>query len=182
MFIGIHCKTKTVLFETMDEGKAVHLFNLAHYGAFNPFSSRHAIASDAYAYENGINVPVGYAHCDHCGVYQVAGLTSSLRIKYAKRSKSKQSRKKSPNKQAAKADAFVSPRQRTLQVTCLACGFVKGHSSLITKKSTVASPNVSEQAKPGKKKKKKRSELSSLLEEKKRMSNSPSPLSLMDFM
>lgn len=148
----------------MNEAKAVHLFNLAHYSAFTPFLGRHAVALDQYAYENGINVPMGYSHCERCGIYHVPGLTSSARVVYVK-------------KTDKRAVLKSTPRRREFHVRCLACQYVKVHQTLISKKMapvTVAggadhSTGDVVGAKTGKKKKKsKRSELLAMLADKKK--------------
>lgn len=171
----------------MDELKAVHFFNLAHYAAFNPFLNRHAVVLDQYGYENGINVPAGYRHCENCGIFHVPGLTSSIRVVYLKKTSKKEKKKSSTG-------VFKStPRQRNLHVTCLSCRHVQIHQVLITRKLRSIDTNgalpvtsaTTDGPKPSKKKKKKRSELSSLLEEKKKMQSQNlglGSLSLFEFM
>lgn len=142
----------------MDQAKAVHLYNLAHFGPFGAILSRHAVVLDEFAYENGLCLPQGFTHCAGCGVVSVPGLTSTSRIKYTQK----------------RAKAL---RTRALHIVCLACGHKDVHTTLTNRKRAGTLPAATGE----KKKKKKRSELSAMLAEKKQAETKTS-LNLMDFL
>lgn len=142
----------------MDSSRAVHLYNLALFNPLNAILSNHAVRIDNLAYESGINMPAGIAHCSNCGVLHIPGLTSSSRITYTKKSKS-------------------SFRRRHCEVKCLVCHHKVAEGDLLDKKPAIVAPTT----RTDKKKKKKRSELASMLATKKQQDKTKT-LSLFEFM
>lgn len=144
----------------MTTPKAVHLYNLAHFAPLSPILAAHSVASDNYNHDHALSAHAENAHCTHCGIMLIPGLTASIRIKYTK-----------------KGSGVLAPgRLRTLVVTCGHCSHQHQVCTLVNRrKATAPAP-----APDKKKKKKKNSELASLLASRK--AEAPKSLSLFEFM
>lgn len=142
----------------MNNAKAVHLYNVAHFSPLSPILAAHSVASDVYNCDHIINPHPGKTHCVNCGIMLIPGLTAATRIKYTKKS----------------AAVGLSLRSRTLVVTCGHCSHEHHVCSLINQRKTTVPATTQ------KKKKKKNSELSAMLAARK--SEAAPTLGLFDFM
>lgn len=142
---------------TMDEAKAVHQFNLAHFKPLNPILRQHAVTTDMFACENALNYPSHFNHCPKCGVMAISGLTCYNKIVYSKLKVSK-------------------GRKRSLHTKCISCGHIEIKNCLINKKEVA--PVRTDQTK----RKKKKTELSALLGKKKELEKEQSSKPILDLM
>lgn len=100
---------------------AIHLLNTSHSSPLNPLNKLYLTKFSNHCDEKSINLPENYINqrvCSNCGVIYIPGITCSIRIRYKKTNKSRNSKKSNHNGKL---------RERSLQYICLQCN----HSEII---------------------------------------------------